>query len=108
MTFNLKNLIDKESEKETEKEVKIMDKASNYIQGKIIKISNEGGWGFISSKEVPFTRIFFHWTSLEQDTLNFTELKRGMEVEFILVEKEGRGFSAIKISVLEDNVEEKE
>lgn len=70
------------------------------IEGKIIKLSEEGGWGFISSKEIPFTRIFFHWTSLSQDTLNFTELKKGMMVSFIPVEKEGRGWSANKIKVV--------
>lgn len=67
--------------------------------GKIIKVSDEG-WGFISSKEIKFTRIFFHWTSLKQDTLKFTELKNGMRVEFTPVEVEGKGFRAIKISVI--------
>ena len=70
------------------------------IIGKIIFISKEG-WGFISSKEIPFTRIFFHWTSLVNDTLNFIELEKGMEVEFLPIENEDKGFRAIKISVLE-------
>jgi cold shock CspA family protein len=71
------------------------------IKGKIIKVS-ESGWGFISSKDIKFTRIFFHWTSLKQDTLKFTELKNGMRVEFTPIEVEGKGWRAIKISVLAD------
>lgn len=69
------------------------------VKGKIIKVS-DGGWGFISSKEIKFTRIFFHWTSLKQGTLGFTDLKNGMQVEFTPVEVEGKGWRAIKIQVL--------
>jgi cold shock CspA family protein len=69
------------------------------IIGKIIKVS-EKGWGFISSKEIKFTRIFFHWTSLRQDTLNFQELKNGMRVEFTPAEVLGKGWRAIKIKVV--------
>lgn len=69
--------------------------------GKIIKLS-EDGWGFISSKDIKFTRIFFHWTSLKQDTLKFPELKNGMKVEFTPVEVENKGWRGIKIRVLTD------
>jgi cold shock CspA family protein len=69
------------------------------VVGKIIKVST-GGWGFISSKDIKFTRIFFHWTSLKQDTLKFQELKTGMKVSFVAVEVEGKGYRAIKIEVL--------
>ena len=71
------------------------------VKGKIIKVSEEG-WGFISSKDIKFTRIFFHWTSLKQDTMNFTQLKNGLKVEFTPVEVEGKGWRAIKISVLDE------
>jgi cold shock CspA family protein len=71
------------------------------VKGKIIKVSDEG-WGFISSKDIKFTRIFFHWTSLKQDTLKFQELKNGMKVEFTPVEVENKGWRAIKIRVLKD------
>ena len=71
------------------------------VKGKIIKVSDEG-WGFISSKEIKFTRIFFHWTSLKQDTLKFQELKNGMKVEFTPTEIEGKGWRAIKIRVIKD------
>lgn len=70
------------------------------ITGKIIKVSDQG-WGFISSKEIKFTRIFFHWTSLKQDTIKFQDLKNGMKVEFTPVEVENKGYRAIKIRVLD-------
>lgn len=73
------------------------------VTGKIIKLS-EHGWGFITSKEIPFTRIFFHWTSLNQDTSHFQELKKGDEVEFTPIEVEEKGYRAIKIDVLESEV----
>jgi len=75
------------------------------VKGKIIKVS-EGGWGFISSIDIKFTRIFFHWTSLKQDTLKFTELKNGMKVEFTPIEVEGKGFRAIKIGVIPPSTDE--
>lgn len=73
------------------------------VKGKIIKVSDEG-WGFISSKDIKFTRIFFHWTSLKQDTLKFQELKNGMKCEFTPVEVEGKGYRAIKITILKDTI----
>lgn len=80
------------------------------INGRIVKLSDEG-WGFITSKEQKFTRIFFHWSSLIQDTLKFTELKVGMNVEFICQKVEPtedrpkqKGYRAIKISVIPDNL----
>lgn len=77
------------------------------LTGKIIKLSKEG-WGFISSKEVPFTRIFFHWSSLKQNTKNFTELKVGMKVEFTPAPaQDGKGTRAIKIVVIESDSESK-
>lgn len=71
------------------------------LTGKIIKVS-PGGWGFISSKDIEFTRIFFHWTGLQQNTLHFKELKKGMQVEFEPLEVEGKGYRAIKIKVLDN------
>lgn len=69
--------------------------------GKIIKLSDKG-WGFISSKDIKFTRIFFHWTSLTQDTLKFPELRNGMKVEFTPIEVLNKGTRAIKIKVVAD------
>ncbi len=80
-------------------------KEKKRIIGKIVKL-HANGWGFIISKEYEFTRIFFHWTALNQDTLHFKELEKGMEVEFEVLEIEGRGLRAIRIDVLEDGEED--
>ena len=68
------------------------------VNGKIIKVSPKG-YGFISSKEIEFTRIFFHWTSLRPDTLTFKELRAGMKVSFVDQNVEDRGHRAIKVKV---------
>ncbi len=71
------------------------------VIGKIIKLELNGGWGFISSKDIKFTRVFFHWSSLQQDTLRFDKLEKGMLVEFTPIEVLGKGIRAIKIKVIE-------
>jgi cold shock CspA family protein len=68
------------------------------LHGKIIKVSPQG-YGFISSKDIEFTRIFFHWTSLRPDTLPFKELRAGMKVSFVDQNVEDRGHRAIKVKV---------
>lgn len=69
------------------------------VVGRIIKVSDDG-WGFISSRDIKFTRIFFHWTALRQDTLKFTELRTGMMVEFTPVEVQGKGVRAVHVRVV--------
>ena len=71
------------------------------VEGRIIKLGE--GWGFISSKSIPYTRIFFHWSALSQDTLRFLDLRRGMMVEFEPIEIEGKGYRAIRIKVTEED-----
>jgi cold shock CspA family protein len=73
------------------------------VVGRIIKISKQG-WGFISSKEIQFTRIFFHWTALRQDTMSFPELRTGMTVEFTPLKIEGKGYRAVHVRVIEKQV----
>lgn len=73
--------------------------SENKLTGRIIKVS-KAGWGFISSRDIEFTRIFFHWTSLQQDTLGFKELKTGMHVEFTPLQVEGKGVRAIHVRVI--------
>ena len=73
---------------------------TSKISGRIIKVS-KGGWGFISSRQIEFTRIFFHWTALQQDTLPFLELRTGMMVEFIPIQIPGKGWRAIHVTVTE-------
>ena len=73
---------------------------ANRILGRIIRI-NKSGYGFISSKEIEFTRIFFHWTALLQNTLPFQQLKIGMTVEFTPMKIPDKGYRAIHIRVIE-------
>ena len=74
------------------------------IEGKVIAL-NKRGFGFIGSLKVPFTRIYFHWTYLIPETINFQQLKRNDPVDFIL-EKIGDGsYRALKIDVLEKLVD---
>lgn len=70
------------------------------VVGRIIKLSKKG-WGFISSKEIEFTRIFFHWTALRQDTVGFLELKTGMYVEFTPQKVAGKGVRANHMRVVD-------
>jgi cold shock CspA family protein len=77
-----------------------MQDNNNRAIGRIIKVS-EKGWGFISSKDIEFTRIFFHWTALSQATLGFKEIRTGMKVEFTPVQIPGKGWRAIHIRVVE-------
>ena len=70
------------------------------VVGRVIKVSKKG-WGFITSKKIEFTRIFFHWTALRQDTIPFLELKAGMYVEFTPVQIPGKGTRAIHMRVVE-------
>ncbi len=74
------------------------------VIGRIIKVSKDG-WGFISSREIEFTRIFFHWTSLQQNTLPFLEVKTGMMCEFTPIEIPGRGWRAIHVKIIEKEKE---
>lgn len=73
-----------------------VDEVRKY--GKIIKVSDEG-YAFISSVEIPFTRIFMHWTSLNSDTIRFPELKVGMKVSFKTIEVKDKGIRAISVHV---------
>lgn len=77
------------------------------LTGRIIKISKTG-WGFISSKEIEFTRIFFHWTVLTQDTLGFKELKIGMNVEFTPIKIPIKGWRAVHVRVIPKETKDEE
>jgi len=70
--------------------------------GKIVKLS-PSGWGFILSPQHQFTRIFFHWTALQQNTLNFTDLKVGMKVRFYTQKYKEQGTRAYKVEVIDDD-----
>ena len=71
---------------------------TNIVQ---TKGNKKGGYGFISSPDLPYERIFFHWSGLQQQTLRFPALKRRMKVEFQLQHDDINGFRAIKMKVIE-------
>lgn len=73
-------------------------------RGKLIRVDKRG-YGFISSEQIPFTRIFFHWLGLKQDTKKFPELKFGMWVEFETIMVQGK-LRAIKIEVIPTPIRE--
>jgi cold shock CspA family protein len=73
---------------------------NNKLTGRIIKVS-KAGWGFISSRDIEFTRIFFHWTALRQDTLGFKEIETGMNVEFTPIQVPGKGYRAVHVRILD-------
>lgn len=80
-------------------------KPGDIIKGTITNLVKEdknkkGGYGFITSPDLPFERIFFHWSGLDQKTLRFPDLKKRMRVEFKLQHDEFDGYKAIKIKVL--------
>ena len=71
------------------------------VRGKITRV-DERGFGFITSKEIPFTRIFFHWSGLLQSTRNFKDLTTGLFVEFNPLLTKDKGYRALKIEVIDD------
>lgn len=72
------------------------------IRGKITKVNKEKGYGFITSKEKPFVKIFFYWEELKPTSKPFLELEKHMEVEFDLINWRDSGqWRAIRIEVIE-------
>ena len=87
-----------------EEETESTEVSPDRIKGKIYYINDDttnGGYAFISSPSIPFTRIFMHWQSLEHDTKHFTELRNGTEVEFKAIKHPDLGWRAIKVRVIE-------
>lgn len=81
------------------------------IVGKIIKVDPRG-WAFVISNELPFERIFLHWSSLLQSTLRFPKLERGMKVEFAARDQGDdpitgapKGYKAIRVMVIDQNID---
>jgi cold shock CspA family protein len=79
-----------------DKEYELEDGKSPKYEGKVIYVSDKG-WGFVTTRDIPFTKIFFHWTFIDKDQKNFTEWKKGDKVEFYTRSVEGMGLQAINI-----------
>lgn len=74
---------------------------NKVYQGKIVHVAKEEGYGFIvsSDPDIRFTRIYFKWHGLNQETLHFNELENGMDVDFECKDHP-KGLRAIKIDVV--------
>lgn len=70
-------------------------------QGKIIHVAKEEGYGFIVSShpDIRWTRIYFKWHGLNQETLHFNDLENNMDVDFE-VKDHPKGIRAIKIDIV--------
>lgn len=69
------------------------------ITGTILH-TNKKGFGFIQSPDIPFERIYFYWTALNQkNTRKFLDLKKSDKVEFT-PKKYEKGWRAIRVKVL--------
>lgn len=79
----------------------IEERQTEKTTGQIVKL-NPSGWGFIVSPSYQFTRIFFHWTALQQNTLNFNDLQVGMRVKFFIQKYKEQGMRAYRIEVIPD------
>ncbi len=66
--------------------------------GKILRLYRKG-YGFLSTPELEFTRVFFHWSVLTRESPNFTELTPNMSVEFTAREFEDKGWRAMMVKV---------
>lgn len=69
------------------------------VKGQIVALK-PNGYGFIVSPDIPFERIYFHWTALKQSTLRFPALEKGMKVEFQAQNRGDRGYRAVYIEVV--------
>lgn len=97
-------------DKSVEEPIELTGVEKRY-KGKVIAIieGEGGGYGFISSRDIPYRRIFFHWSALLPDTKTFDKLEEGDEIEFTGINlpdseengvKKIRGWRALRIKVL--------
>jgi cold shock CspA family protein len=79
-------------------EIQDEEPAPKRYKGKIFKKSYKG-FGFITSEEIPFEKIFFHWTALAN--CKFTNIKEKQVVTFNAFEVPDKGWQAINIRMEE-------
>lgn len=80
------------------------EEVNNYetrdnVTGEIYHIGKD--FCFISSEEIPRTRIFMHWQGLLHNTLHFDKLQKGMKIQFRVINHPTHGWRAIKAKVIE-------
>jgi cold shock CspA family protein len=72
------------------------------LEGKIVKLNTDRGYGFILSDERKFKRFFFHWTALRPEGIGFEEITPGMKVRFVEAYSAEKGPRAVQIEILND------
>lgn len=77
------------------------------IRGRISWINKTKGYGFITSLDIPFEKIYFYWEFLNSD-VKFLTLRRKDEVEFDVIDSPDRGYQARNISRIASEHEELE
>ncbi len=84
-----------------------MNNEHKRIQGKIFSINEKKGYGFITSLELEFEKIYFYWHNLVNGVSFKQDLRKGTLVEFDLVwvestEKRPAGWNAFRIDIVRD------
>lgn len=69
--------------------------------GIITAVNKDKGYGFLSTPDLPFTRIFFHWSALINNTLHFKKVEKGMKAEFEVQEHEPDKYRAVRMRIIE-------
>ena len=72
------------------------------IVGRISHL-NKRGWGVLISEELPFQKIFFHWTNLDK-SIDFRTLSKKTKLSFVPVTSERGGYKAIHIKLYGEEV----
>lgn len=98
----IKKLFGPNSISEEIKDIEV-DKKKN-LYGRISYLNRDKGYGFITTKGIPFERIFFHWSALKQSTLSFLDVKRGMYVTFDAIKQDTK-WKAVAISIVDKREE---
>ena len=70
------------------------------IEGKIVMLNLEKGYGFILSDVRRFKRFFFHWSALRPETTPFDELTLGDKVRFTEAYSPEKGPRAMQIEAI--------
>lgn len=105
--MHIKTVINKNGTVSRQISMESIKTENKQITGKIIHLNQDKGFGFISSEDIKFERIFFHWTSLVGNKYKFTELKSGMKIKAEAFEvkpnednTKQRGWRAIRIEII--------
>lgn len=81
----------------------MIDESKRYV-GKVIHVDKKKGYGFITCPDIRFRRVFFHWQGLRPG-VDLEKLEKDARVEFNARDYGVDGIRAVKVEVINDNVE---